>query len=398
MMNVARVQRSKVAGSALRRLYSTESEPLAKTVYHDFHIAHGGKMVPYAGFDMPVLYKGQTHIESHNWVRNKAGMFDVSHMFQHRFSGPGATKLLEKLTPGDLQGLQPFTSTLSVLLNEKGGIIDDTIVTKHGEDDFYVVTNAGCREKDLKFFEDAIANFGQGNVKRETINGGLVALQGPQAAEVLQKLTNYDLSTIKFGQSAFVDIVGGKYHVARGGYTGEDGFEVSITDDKAAIDFANKLMDFDGIVKPIGLAARDSLRLEAGMCLYGYELNEDISPVEAALTWVIGKRRRAEGDFNGADNILKQIAEKKGNLRCGIISEGPAARDGTEVYAPNDQSKPIGVITSGSLSPTLKKNISMAYLPRSFAKKDTDVQVKVRGKFRNAKVVKMPFVAPNYYK
>ncbi|KAA8901401.1 hypothetical protein TRICI_006077 [Trichomonascus ciferrii] len=387
--------------AAFRRLYSSNasSEALKKTVYHDFHLEHGGKMVPYAGFDMPVLYKGQSHIESHNWVREKAGMFDVSHMFQHRFSGPGTTDMLQQITPSDLHALKPFTSTLSALLTENGGIVDDTVITKHGEDDFYIVTNAGCREKDLKFFENAIEQHGKGNIKRETIDGGLLAFQGPETPAILQKLTTYNLADIKFGQSAYVDLLGGKYHVARGGYTGENGFEISIPDESVAKQLPYALMDAgQGLVQPIGLAARDSLRLEAGMCLYGHDLSEDVTPVEAGLTWIVSKSRRTPGSFNGSDIILKQIAEKKGVLRVGMITEGPAAREGTQIFHPDNQSKSIGKITSGSLSPTLKKNIAMAYVPREFAKKDTDLLVNVRGKFRNAKVVKLPFVPTKFYK
>lgn len=388
--------KSSLAGA--KRMFS--SEALAKTALYDFHVEHGGKLVPYAGFEMPVLYKGQSHIESHNWVRNSAGLFDVSHMLQHKISGPGATKLLESITPSDLKALKPFSSTLSVLLTKDGGVVDDTIISKHGEDDFYVVTNAGCREKDLAFLKTSIDELGLGNIKHTTIGGGLLALQGPKAAKVLQSLTVDDLSAIKFGQSAFVKLAGGDYHVARGGYTGEDGFEISIPDDKAALDFAYTLLDSEGgeIVKPIGLAARDSLRLEAGMCLYGHELSEEITPVEAALTWVIAKTRRQSADFNGADRILKQIAEKSGNLRVGLTSSGPAARDGTKIYLPDNHDEPIGTITSGSLSPTLKTNISMAYVPRAQAKSGTKLHLEIRGKFREAQVTKMPFVKPNYYR
>ncbi|ANB13300.1 glycine decarboxylase subunit T [Sugiyamaella lignohabitans] len=382
-----------------QRFNSSATDNLAKTALYDLHVEYGGKMVPYAGFSMPVLYKDQTHIESHNWVREKAGLFDVSHMLQHRISGTNATRLLEKITPSDVKGLKPFTSTLSVLLNEQGGIIDDTIISKHGENDFYVVTNAGCRDKDLAFIKNEIDAIGSG-IKHEIITGGLLALQGPEAAKVLQKFTNYDLNQIKFGESAFVDLEGDKYHVARGGYTGEDGFEVSITNDKVAQDFAYKLLEVDS-VKPIGLAARDSLRLEAGMCLYGHELSEEITPVASALTWVIGKSRRSADDeiaFNGKSVILDQIATKKTNLRVGLTVKGPAARDGAEIFAAGEHDKPIGIVTSGSLSPTLKVNIGMGYVPRKYAKAGTQVEVLVRGKFRPGEIQKLPFVKPNYFR
>lgn len=387
------------ASAVIKRFNSTTSDGLLKTPFYDLHLELQGTMVGFAGYSMPVLYKGQSHIQSHDWTRTKAGLFDVSHMLQHKFAGPGTTEFLETITPSDLKSLKPFSSTLSVLLNKDGGIVDDTIICKHGDDEFYVVTNAGCREKDLKFIGAELEKFGKGNVVRESIDGGLLALQGPEAAASLQKLTTDDLSKIKFGESAFVSLFGDKYHVARGGYTGEDGFEVSIPNEKVALEFARALLDLEA-VKPIGLAARDSLRLEAGMCLYGHELNEDITPVEAALTWVIGKSRRMpEGaTFNGASNILAQIADKSlvKRVRKGLTVKGPAARENMTVYDAEGKNV-IGVVTSGSYSPTTKQNIGMVYVPRD-VKIGSDVKVEVRGKLRDGKIAKMPFVTPNYYR
>lgn len=393
----ANILKCKAASTIARRFNSTASNELRKTPFYDLNVELGGTMVDFAGYSMPVLYKGQSHIESHNWTREKAGLFDVSHMLQHRFSGPGATEFLEKVTPSDLKSLKPFTSTLSVLLNNEGGIIDDTIISKHGEDDFYVVTNAGCRENDLKFLGEELAQFG--NVSRTTIEGGLLALQGPEAAATLQKLTTDDLSKIKFGESAYISLLGGKYHAARGGYTGEDGFEVSIPDEKVALEFAKTLLDMES-VKPIGLAARDSLRLEAGMCLYGHELNESITPVEAALTWVIGKNRRTPetATFNGASHVLAQIADKSlvKKVRKGITVKGPAARENMKVFN-SDGTQLIGEVTSGSYSPTTKQNIGMAYVPRD-CKIGTDIKIEIRGKLRDGKIAKMPFITPNYFR
>lgn len=386
---------------------ATTADGLLKTPFYDLHVELNGNLVPYAGYAMPVLYKAQTHIESHNWVRSKAGLFDVSHMLQHKFSGPGTTEFLEKITPSDLKSLKPFSSTLSVILNKDSGVVDDTIITKHGEDDFYVVTNAGCREKDLKFIAEQLSEFGKGDVKRESIEGGLLAFQGPEAASVLQKLTNYDLNTLKFGNSAFVPLLGGEYHVARGGYTGEDGFEISIPDDKVANELARTLLDVKDIVQPIGLAARDSLRLEAGMCLYGHELSDEITPIEAGLTWVIGKSRRdanASNKFNGADKILSQIADKSlvKQVRRGITVKGPAARENMDVYTADSKDPKtgtkIGVVTSGSFSPSTKQNVGMAYVPRSHMKVGTDIKVDVRGKLRDGKIAKLPFIEPNYFR
>lgn len=400
--------RRALLSSASKRYNSTKTaDGLLKTPFYELHLELGGTMVPYAGYSMPVLYKGQTHIESHNWVREQAGLFDVSHMLQHKISGSGATEFLERVTPSDLKSLAPFTSTLSVLLNKEGGVVDDTIITKHGEDEFYVVTNAGCREKDLKFLEQEMQEFGKSTVNRVSIDGGLLALQGPKAAEVLQKLANdFDLKQLKFGSSAFVPILGDKLHVARGGYTGEDGFEVSIPNNEKGMELARLLLeDTQGIVKPIGLAARDSLRLEAGMCLYGHELSEQITPVEAGLTWVIGKSRRGkDAGFNGADKILAQVGDKSlvKNVRRGVSVKGPAARENMDVYTADSKDiktgTKIGIVTSGSFSPTVKKNIGMVYVPRSHMKVGTEVKVNVRGKLRDGKIEKMPFVEPNYYR
>lgn len=378
----------------LGRRQLSSLKDLAKTPLYDLHVENRGKMVGYAGFALPVVYAGQTHVESHRWTRSHAGLFDVSHMVQHKFTGADATKFLETVTPSDIQALRPFTSTLSVLLNSRGGIVDDTIISRHGENDYYVVTNAGCREKDLAFLKSQMENL---DVEHQLISGALLALQGPEAAGVLQKLTNFDLSEIGFGQSAFAELsgTGKRYHIARGGYTGEDGFEISIPDNEFSVEFAKSLLKFPA-VQPVGLAARDSLRLEAGMCLYGHELTEDIDPVSARLAWVIGKRRRAEGGFNGAEAILKKLAEKSGTLRSGLISSGPAPRQGAKVY--DLDGNLAGEITSGCLSPVLGKNIAMAYLPRGTAKTGTRVDIEIRGKKRPAEVVKMPFVATNYYR
>lgn len=370
---------------------------LKHTPFYDLHIQHGGKMVDYAGFSMPVLYNSQSHVDSHNWVRQKAGLFDVSHMVQHKFVGPDATKLLEQVTPSDLVNLKTFTSTLSVLLNKNGGIVDDTIITKHGENDFYVVTNAGCREKDLEFLKNAAKSL---DIEHTLIGGGLIALQGPQAAQTLQKFTTNDLKSLYFGESRFVDLLNGniRAHVARGGYTGEDGFEISIEDSSAANEFAEKLLANPEVIKPIGLAARDTLRLEAGMCLYGHELTESIGPIEARLTWTIGKARR-EGEranWNGSSKVLETLKNKSDTLRSGIVSTGPAPRQGAKIYAKSGEL--VSEVTSGSMSPTLKKNVSMAYLPRSLIKTGTEVDIEIRGKKRPGVVTKLPFVETKYYR
>lgn len=386
-----------------KRLYSTAG-PLLKTPLHSAHLELGGKMVPYAGFEMPVLYKSETHIESHNWVRSKAGLFDVSHMLQHTFLGPEAQKLLEKITPIDLDGLGEFQSSLSVLLNKQGGVIDDCIITKHGKDQFYMVTNAGCREKDLSFIKSELSAF---DLQHKTFEGTLLAIQGPKAQEILQKYTTEDLSKIFFGHSKYIKLStnSAPVHLARSGYTGEDGFELSIPSSNAkesqeSIDFfMSMLNEYPDIVKPIGLAARDSLRLEAGMCLYGHELTEEITPVQASLTWLIPKSRREQNTgFNGSSTILSQIKDKSllTSRRIGVVSKGPSPRDNNKIFN-EDGSAEVGYITSGSPSPTNGGNVAQAYIDKK-VKIGTNVKIEIRGKLRDATVAKLPFVAPNFYK
>lgn len=377
-----------------------------KTPLFESHVKYGAKFAPYAGFQMPLLYKGQTHIESHHWVREKVGLFDVSHMLQHKYSGANAQKFLQKITPIDLDLLEPNTSSLSVLLNEDGGIIDDTIITKHGEDQFYMVTNAGCRDKDLEFIKRELTAFN--DVNHETFESTLLAVQGPEAANLMQKFTNENLNAVKFGQTKFLNLnslLDSQIHLSRTGYTGEDGFELSIpsSNDAEATQargFFEFLIDeYPSLVKPIGLAARDSLRLEAGMCLYGNELSEEITPVQASLGWLIPKTRRNHGEsFNGSSVILNQLADKKSvtRRRIGILSEGPAPRTHAKIYDLTGE-KEIGEVTSGSLSPTLGLNVSQSYIDKTVKIGDT-VQIMLRGKPRSGKVVKLPFVENNFYR
>ncbi|EPS94889.1 hypothetical protein FOMPIDRAFT_1026007 [Fomitopsis schrenkii] len=358
-------------------------------------------MVPFAGYSMPLSYGDVGAVASHHHVRDSAGLFDVGHMVQNIFRGATTTAFLEWLTPSSLSALEPYSSTLSVILNEQGGIIDDTIVTKHAEDAFYVVTNAGRREQDLAWFKAKLDEWNAseraqaGKVEWEVLDGwGLLALQGPAAAQYLQALTSFDLRALTFGKSAFVPIEGFNLHVARGGYTGEDGFEISIPPSET-VEVAQILSKLP--VQLTGLGARDSLRLEAGMCLYGNDLDEETSPVEAGLTWVIGKDRRENGAFIGAEGVRKHLKEGPPRRRVGMIVEGAPARHGAKIFAPNGGEQ-LGVVTSGIPSPTLGKNIAMGYVKSGWHKKGTELEVDVRNKLRKATLTPMPFVKTRYWR
>ncbi|KAH9852002.1 glycine cleavage system T protein [Lenzites betulinus] len=384
------------------RSMAHSASALSKTPLYDFHVQNGAKMVPFAGYHMPLSYGDVGAIASHKHVRESVGLFDVGHMVQSIFRGPSATAFLEHLTPSTLRTLSPYSSTLSVLLNEQGGIIDDTIITKHAEDSYYVVTNAGRRDRDLAWFKSQIEqwNAGQyarehGAVSHELLDGwGLLALQGPEAAQYLQGLTSFDLRELTFGKCAFVPIEGFSLHVARGGYTGEDGFEISIPPSQT-VEVAQLLSKPP--VQLTGLGARDSLRLEAGMCLYGQDLDENTSPVEAGLSWVIGKERRQEGNFIGAELVLKHLKEGPPRRRVGLTVEGAPARQGAKIFETSGKEQ-IGAVTSGIPSPTLGKNIAMGYVQNGFHKKGTEVAVEVRGKLRGAVLTPMPFVPSRYYR
>ncbi|EPQ27500.1 uncharacterized protein PFL1_05038 [Pseudozyma flocculosa PF-1] len=377
---------------------------LSKTGLYDFHIKHGGKMVPFGGYLMPLTYGDVGQVASHHHVRTHAGLFDVSHMVQHRFTGPGALDFLQYLAPASLKSMAPFNSTLSVLLSEQGGILDDLIITKHADDRFYVVTNAGRRSEDLAWIGGKMKewNASKPKVEHEVLEGwGLVALQGPTAAQVLKKLVpqSFDLNALTFGKSAFVKLsVGGKEvecHVARAGYTGEDGFEISIPPEST--EAVAEAFVSDPEVQLAGLAARDSLRLEAGMCLYGHDLDESVSPIEAALAWCVGKDRRASADFLGAERVLRELKEGPPRRRVGLVVDGGIARENARILS-EDGTKVVGRVTSGIPSPTTGKNIAMALVENGQHKKGTKLLVEIRKKLRPAEVAKLPFVENNFFR
>ncbi|ORY66352.1 uncharacterized protein BCR38DRAFT_429973 [Pseudomassariella vexata] len=404
-----------------RNYASSSSSALQKTALYDLHVAHGAKMVPFGGFHMPVQYSRLSVSASHHFTRSHASLFDVGHMVQHHFTGPGATAFLQRITPGSLQALPLHQSTLSTLLwPGTGGIVDDTIITKLKDDKFYVVTNAACRDKDLAYLDEQLAQWkaeGGETVKHEVLDGwGLVALQGPLSEEILGEILvapgKSNLKELYFGQClvAMLKIRGSDLSkpvlVSRGGYTGEDGFEISIEpEETVAVTEALLKAGGEEKLRFAGLGARDSLRLEAGMCLYGHDLNDTTTPVDAALSWIVGKDRRdpkADGAFHGADVILGQIIPKsKGGKgverrRVGLVIEGAPAREGVEIL--DKEGQKIGVVTSGCPSPTLGKNIAMGYIKDGLHKSGTEVEVVVRGRKRKATVTKMPFVPTKYHK
>jgi len=402
-MTVPTVQRCYAA------LHTSASVSDAKTGLYDFHVKHGAKIVPFGGYSMPLTYEGVGQVASHKHVREHAGLFDVGHMVQHMFTGPTALAFLQHITPASLTSLEPFSSTLSVLLSNEGGILDDLIITKHSDTSFYVVTNAGRRAEDLAWIAKQLsawndAHQGEGATQHSVMEGqGLVALQGPSSAAVLQQLLpqDFDLASLTFGKSAMVPIStksnkSALCHVARGGYTGEDGFEISIPAD-ATVAVTEAILANEE-VQLAGLAARDSLRLEAGMCLYGHDLDESVSPVEGALAWTVGKDRRAAGDFLGAERVLHELKEGPPRRRVGLlVSAGSPAREGTRVFAEDGQTE-VGRVTSGIPSPTLGRNIAMALVKNGYHKKDTPLQVEVRHKMREAIVTRLPFVPNKFYR
>ena len=374
-------------------------------------------MVPFAGFHMPISYASLSHAQSHHFTRTNASLFDVSHMVQHIFKGPDAAAFLETVTPGDFKNQGNMSGKLTTFLwSGTGGIVDDSIITRIGEDEYFVVTNGACFDKDTKFLDTELGKFG-GNVQWTRLDGsGLLALQGPRSAEILRELlaSDLDLKKLYFGGAAWAKLkLGFKGEsapvlISRGGYTGEDGFELSFSSkiDSAAEGTAAAAESLlttagPGRLQLAGLGARDSLRLEAGMCLYGHDLDDTTTPVEAALSWIIPKERRETGGFNGAEVILPQLKPKsKGGAgverrRVGFVVHGAPAREGAEIQHDGET---VGKITSGSPSPTLGENIAMGYVKDGLHKSGTELSVVVRGKKRNATVTRMPFVPSKYWK
>jgi len=419
MKSTSRCCHSFKSAAVQTRMFQTQGprlapeEPLKKTLLNSYHAnTLEGKMVEFGGWDMPVQYKWGGVLKETLHTRTGAGLFDVSHMCSTRFSGKDVAAFIESITPVDYAALAMNSGKLTCLTNEQGGMIDDCIVTKTNQTDqtatadehAYVVLNAGCADKDLAHIETHLAAFKAkgGDCSLEVfMDRGLLALQGPKAAAVLQGMTDTDLSKMSFGESAQVFFNGIPCYATRSGYTGEDGFEVFVPASETEAWVSAVLSHPDSM--PIGLGARDSLRLEAGLCLYGHDIDDTTSPIEAGLTWSISKRRRAEGGFPGAATIQAHL--QKGGCprkRVGLIyPKGAPAREGSEITLRDGTV--IGAVTSGGPSPTLKKegkpaNIAMGYVAKGNFKSGTQVNVVVRGKAYEAEVAKMPFVPTKYYK
>jgi aminomethyltransferase len=372
----------------------TKAEPLALPL-DAWHRTKGARMVEFAGYAMPVQYEGI--IAEHLWTRESAGLFDVSHMGQLTISGDGAAASLEALMPGDFQALKPGRMRYSLLLNEAGGILDDLMATNRG-DHFYVVVNGATKWDDIAHLREQLPDDITLNHLDEH---GLLALQGPKAADSLGRLGLTPafegmpaLGELKFMQAGPFFWEGRPLGVSRSGYTGEDGFEISVRgEDVAALADA---LCAQPEVKPIGLGARDSLRLEAGLPLYGHDLSEETDPASAGLAFAISKRRRTEGGFPGDERILTLLADGAPTTRVGLALEGRmAAREGAQVFAGD---RAVGTVTSGGFSPSLQHPIAMAYVEASFAAPDTRLELDNRGRRLAATVVPMPFVPHRYHR
>ncbi|XP_071204594.1 aminomethyltransferase, mitochondrial isoform X1 [Salvelinus alpinus] len=383
-----------IAGRQERHASSSEA-CTRKTALFDFHRDQGGKMVEFAGWSMPVQYK-DSHIHSHMHTRQHCSIFDVSHMLQSKVHGRDRVKFIESMIVGDIAELTDNQGTLTLFTNDKGGINDDLIVTKTDQGYLYVVSNAGCADKDSANMKARLAKFkAEGHdVELEFLEECLIAVQGPSMAKVLQPGLTDDLSKLAFMTSTLATVFGIQgCRVTRCGYTGEDGVEISVP--KSGVVALTERLLANSEVKLAGLGARDSLRLEAGLCLYGNDIDETTTPVEATLVWTIGKRRRQAKDFPGAEIIVPQIKAKTTRKRVGLVSTGPPVRQHTPILSP--EGKVIGEVTSGCPSPCLKQNVAMGYVDVAYAKNGTPIQVEVRKKAVKAVVTKMPFVPTNYY-
>lgn len=362
-----------------------------ETPLYQLHQSLQGKIVDFAGYYLPLQFQGAI-IEQHH-TRNQASLFDVSHMGQviiksADISISDIAIALEKIMPTDLLHLKTGHSRYTFLTNETGGILDDLIINKTTAG-FFIVFNAACKVNDIQH----IKNYLPENIDILPLdNHALIALQGPKAVEILSQIIP-EVKSLKFMSAIDCEILGNPCRISRSGYTGEDGFEISLPSTIAS-QFAQTLLDFASVA-PAGLAARDILRLEAGLCLYGHDLTTQITPIEANLLWAISKRRRQEGGFIGSEVILKQIQQGTDKTRVGLLPEGKAPlREGTELL--DAQEHPIGYITSGSFSPSLNRPIAMGYIDIAYSQAKTQIFAKLRNKTINCQITPLPFITTHY--
>ncbi len=364
-----------------------DAEALARTPLFEEHRALGAKLVGFAGYAMPVRYPAGI-VAEHKAVRTAAGLFDVSHMGQLRLAGAGAVEALERLVPGDIAGLAPMAMRYTQLTDEAGGILDDLMATRT-DDGLILVVNAARKQEDIAHLS---AHLGADAALEHLEDRALLALQGPAAATVLARHAS-GVEGLAFMRAGSFRVGGVQALVSRSGYTGEDGFEISVANDDAAGLW--RLLCADAEVEPAGLGARDSLRLEAGLCLYGHDIDETTSPVEAALAWSIGRRRRRDGGFPGAARIRRELEEGPARKRVGLRPMGRApAREGAAVL--DEAGETIGAVTSGGYGPTAGAPVAMGYVAAGAAKAGTRVSLMVRGKALPAEVAALPFVPHNY--
>jgi len=368
------------------------SSQVQKTPLDAIHRELGAKMGEFCGWDMPFSYPSLSSTESHMHTREKASLFDVSHMLRLHVEGKDAAAFLERVFVVDLEKLDVDQGAYTLLMNEEGGVKDDAILTRC-QDYFYLVLNAACADKDLAYLQEQQAKFG-GDVRFVKRDGALVAVQGPQAEEALKSLADQAdiIEGLQFMDTrADVKLAGVPCRVTRCGYTGEDGFEVEIIDQ---IDTVVRALLKDERVEPAGLIARDTLRLEAGLALYGNDLMEERSPIESALNWTISKRRRANGDFLGADRVLRDLKDGVDEKRVGVTAPpGRLLRPGMAVLKGDEQ---IGSLCSGGFSPCLKHPLGMAYVSKAHSKIGTELEVQAGKTKIPVTVAKMPFVPTNY--
>jgi len=362
--------------------------PLKTTPLHAAHLAAGARMVPFAGYDMPVQYP-EGVLKEHLWTREHAGLFDVSHMGQARLTGVAPLAAFEEVVPGDFINLKPGRQKYSLLLNRAGGVVGGLMAGRPDDEGLFVVVNAACKDNDFAVIAAELA--GQVTIERLE-DRALITLQGPEAAAVFQAHVPQAASMV------FMDIrrltgFGQELIVSRSGYTGEDGYEISVP--AAAAEAVWTALLADPRVKPIGLGARDSLRLEAGLPLYGHDLDETVSPVEADLTFAVNKNRREQRDFPGAARIVRELSEGPPRVRVALkVLEGAPAREGAEIS--DETGAIIGTVTSGGFSPSLRQGIALGFVAPGHAEVGTPLKVIVRGKPQAAEVVKAPFVPHRY--